>query len=247
MRKVVRLTERDIQRIVKGVLNERHTKSKYRILNEAYLPAVQEGDEECDIVCERKHAKYGSNGSLVQRIQHGLSRCGFNVKSEGGGMMPGCKDDPNKCDGLFRGETKKAVEEFQRKHGLSVDGVVGKETINKLNETNCMAFKDCDCETQNDDDSSPIPGQKIDYDKYDCDELKRCLNSMGTDWCMNDLEKCLKGKKPPVKSPRKQQCERCPATIDCMPKYGATPLTKLPCKDPFIIQCIESGCTKIAY
>jgi hypothetical protein len=241
MKKVIRLTEKDLQIIVKRVLNEGHTKSKYGILNESYLPAVQEGDSECDIVCERKQAKFGSNGSLVKRIQHGLSKCGFNVEREGGGMMSGCKDDPNKCDGLFRKETKKAVEEFQKKYGLQpIDGAVGKKTIEKLKGVGCMEFKQCSCNTQQDDD---IYIEDY-YDKFDCEKLKSCLNSMGKDWCMDDLNKCLKGEKSSVKKPPINfACGNCPDTINCMPSPGR----KTVCDQPFYKSCISKKCTKPIY
>jgi hypothetical protein len=240
MKKVIRLTESDLTRLVKKVIGEQHRSiSKNIMLNEAYLPAVQEGDSECDIVCERKQAKVGSNGSLVKRIQHGLSKCGFNVKREGGGMMSGCKDDPNKCDGLFRGETKKAVEEFQRKNGLPIDGAVGKKTIEKLKGVGCMEFKQCSCNTQQDDD---IYIEDY-YDKFDCDELKRCLNSIGKDWCKSDLDRCLKGEKSSVKKPPFNGCGNCPDTVNCMPSPGR----KSVCDQPFYKSCISKKCTKPIY
>ena len=37
-----------------------------------------------------------------------------------------------KADGVFGNKTKEAVEDFQRKHGLTVDGIAGKKTIAAL-------------------------------------------------------------------------------------------------------------------
>jgi hypothetical protein len=257
MKKVIRLTEKDLQIIVKRVLNEGHTKSKYGILNESYLPAVQEGDSECDIVCERKQAKFGSNGSLVKRIQRGLSKCGFNVEREGGGMMPGCKDDPNKCDGLFRKETKKAVEEFQKKNQLRPDGAVGKATLLKLQSNGCLTFEDCDCSKLQKIKTLPIDNQDQLRD-VDCYTLKKCLQqfmSTGTSGVppktidIIALERCLKGKqKPDGDKPKVNGCiyesgairRNCPATINCMP----SPNKPNPCDSPMNKWCIAQGCTK---
>ena len=40
--------------------------------------------------------------------------------------------DLGKADGVFGSKTKAAVEDFQRKHGLTVDGIAGKKTIAAL-------------------------------------------------------------------------------------------------------------------
>ena len=45
-------------------------------------------------------------------------------------MAAGC--DLGKADGVFGSKTKAAVEDFQRKHGLTVDGIAGKKTIAAL-------------------------------------------------------------------------------------------------------------------
>lgn len=43
-----------------------------------------------------------------------------------------CKGYDIKVDGIFGSNTLNEVKDFQRKNGLSVDGVVGKETFTKL-------------------------------------------------------------------------------------------------------------------
>ena len=102
------------------------------VINEAYLPNVQQGDDLCGILCGRKQAKFGANGPVVAEIQNALAKCGFNVEKEGGGINKGCKDNMQLCDGKFRKETEKAVKEFQRANGLTQDGSVGKKTLTAL-------------------------------------------------------------------------------------------------------------------
>jgi peptidoglycan L-alanyl-D-glutamate endopeptidase CwlK len=55
--------------------------------------------------------KVGSKGKDVQRVQNAV-----NVKA----------------DGIFGPATKKAVQAYQMRHGLSADGIVGKQTWSKL-------------------------------------------------------------------------------------------------------------------
>ena len=57
--------------------------------------------------------KYGSTGEGVKIIQRALSQAGFPVIA----------------DGIFRSVTQEAVVEFQRKHGLVSDGIVGPATL----------------------------------------------------------------------------------------------------------------------
>jgi hypothetical protein len=262
MKKVIKLTENDLTHIVKRVMNEQILRKKTilnrrRTINEAYLPIIQQGDDICDIVCERKQAKFGSNGDVVKLIQHGLSKCGFNVKREGGGILKGCKDDPKNCDGLFRGETKKAVEEFQAANKLTADGSVGKSTIMKLYDNKCITFKDCGCQTQDTEDQSTIPEKESFLDGVDCDELIDCLKKLmvGDNGKKLDsipvfnLELCLSKKTPlPKKNllPKKEgsrcvwQGKTCPSTLNCMPSTGGVN----PCQTFMGKYCISTGCTK---
>lgn len=61
--------------------------------------------------------KQGSRGQMVRTIQTKLKRWGY-LKGN--------------VDGIFGAQTKKAVEYFQRKNGLAVDGIVGKATARAL-------------------------------------------------------------------------------------------------------------------
>ena len=59
---------------------------------------------------------YGSKGSDVTELQKLLNKNGANLTE----------------DGIFGDQTKKAVQEYQQKNGLSVDGIVGNNTWGAL-------------------------------------------------------------------------------------------------------------------
>ena len=61
--------------------------------------------------------KQGSKGENVKTIQTKLKNWGYYKGS---------------VDGVFGSETKKAVISFQKKNGLTADGVVGKKTLEAL-------------------------------------------------------------------------------------------------------------------
>jgi N-acetylmuramoyl-L-alanine amidase len=65
--------------------------------------------------------KVGDSGSFVREIQEDLLKAGFSLPIYG-------------ADGTFGSETERAVMKFQKKHGLTVDGLVGPKTLDKLNE-----------------------------------------------------------------------------------------------------------------
>lgn len=54
----------------------------------------------------------GARGKYVKRVQRRLTRDGFRTEP----------------DGIFGPKTKRRVKEFQRKHRLAVDGIVGRRT-----------------------------------------------------------------------------------------------------------------------
>ncbi|MFP7225669.1 M15 family metallopeptidase [Priestia filamentosa] len=61
----------------------------------------------------------GDQGTLVKGLQGKLQALEFNIGSTG-------------IDGFFGAATEKAVKEFQKKHGLKVDGIVGTATQSKI-------------------------------------------------------------------------------------------------------------------
>ncbi|MGD6876750.1 peptidoglycan recognition protein family protein [Bacillus infantis] len=60
---------------------------------------------------------HGDKGSQVKDIQEKLSKLGYSVGT---------------IDGIFGDKTDAAVERFQRDNGLTVDGIVGKNTLAKM-------------------------------------------------------------------------------------------------------------------
>ncbi len=65
----------------------------------------------------------GDSGPFVQDIQEELMKAGYRLPRFG-------------ADGHFGEETENAVMRFQKNYGLSVDGLVGPITLNKLQEVN---------------------------------------------------------------------------------------------------------------
>ena len=184
-KRIVRLTESQLGKIVKSVMNE------------GYQSLVGTSDDICEIICKRKVAAKGSTGDIVKMIQHLLAVHGYNQKYSGGGMTGDyCYSDWRKCDGLFKGHTEDAVEEFQRsledKYGLVVDGIVGYNTWKVM----CTVFKstkslpkdkfckECKCENKLRDDGRQdqedwsgdfiIDPIRI-IDTIDCKNLKDCV------------------------------------------------------------------------
>lgn len=64
--------------------------------------------------------RYGSRGSSVRELQTRLKRWGYYTGS---------------IDGIYGSGTQEAVKRFQRKNGLSVDGIVGRQTAAALGMT----------------------------------------------------------------------------------------------------------------
>ncbi len=66
--------------------------------------------------------RLGDKGELVRLLQEKLNRKGYNLK----------------VDGDFGGKTETAVKDYQKKNGLTSDGVVGPKTWAKLYDANNM-------------------------------------------------------------------------------------------------------------
>ena len=254
-KRVIKLTENQLSKIVKSVLNE------------AYTGIIQIGDDLCEIECERKIAAYGSNGDAVKEIQHALSKCGFNAKYEGGGMNEGCGENRKNCDGKFREHTRDSVKEFQRENGLTVDGKVGSDTLKKLVSEGCLDDPECDCEEQDFDQEFEQDDTKEDYVKqFDCEEVKHCMQKYlfaspvpdysGFMQCiLNNAIKDIDKRTDydyKYKDGKLTQCSwyvdginryKCPEYMDCMPKIGGIDKN---CNSIAIRACIKAGCTKKA-
>lgn len=63
------------------------------------------------------NVSYGARGNLTKWIQRKLNYLGYNS---------------GEADGIFGDKTLAAVKNFQNKNGLAVDGIVGRNTWNKL-------------------------------------------------------------------------------------------------------------------
>lgn len=61
----------------------------------------------------------GSKGEAVTQLQNDLNRLGFNVGN---------------VDGIFGEKTYIAVREFQQYYGLTVDGIAGEKTLDKIDQ-----------------------------------------------------------------------------------------------------------------
>ena len=62
-------------------------------------------------------SKRGSRGTEVRNIQSRLSAWGYN---------------PGSVDGIYGAKTEAAVKRFQKKHGLTPDGIAGPATLAKI-------------------------------------------------------------------------------------------------------------------
>lgn len=90
-----------------------------------------------------KSVKYGMKGDVVGKIQQFLIDNGYKNVSKSG-----------KADKIFGKRTKSSVEEFQKNNGLTVDGVVGKNTWAKLNDPKAVK-KGSESTTQNSNNNTP--------------------------------------------------------------------------------------------
>ena len=96
---------------------------------------VQETDTEFSAITEDgKIMNIGSKGELVKEVQSTLINSGYSgdtgtpITKD----IEGCKEDSNKCDGIYGKSTKEMVKQYQTDIGLTVDGIVGKQTFDAL-------------------------------------------------------------------------------------------------------------------
>ena len=229
-KRIFRLTESQIDRLSK------------RLLNESGI--IKNQDTICDIICQEKIAMYGSNGDVVKMIQHLLYVNQFNTKYAGGGMKgDACYRNYKDCDGLYKEETKKAVEEFQKSTNyLKVDGKFGystwKQMCTYLNFTNsvtknmfCDISQNCNCnDFQNDiqDDFNDVDvfNPIKDIDNIECGRIKRCLKEHilipGPDYL--GFENCIFDQK--IVNEKDWNCQL------CKQKFPTGYVNRMPSVDP---------------
>ncbi|MDQ0257008.1 N-acetyl-anhydromuramyl-L-alanine amidase AmpD [Evansella vedderi] len=79
------------------------------------------GGEDMPVNLPTRTLRRGDHGEQVRRLQNALMQAGVNLPQFG-------------ADGIFGQETERAVRRFQREHGLTIDGIAGPETYQRLRE-----------------------------------------------------------------------------------------------------------------
>lgn len=246
MKKKIKLTESDLENIIKRVLNEQSSQSPL-----------------CPVQCKTKVLGKGNAGEDVKLIQNALAKCGFNKEKFGGGMKVGCDKDHTKCDGKFNTETAKAVREFQKSVGITMDGLVGPNTLSKLMEGQdpCLSPIKCNCKKKtdkiSDQEQSVTDGgadsmlNVTDKVTVGCKKSMDCFkkhsdgnfisNACGLANCLGICipDGMCKGKYDrPVND---SDCKGCPKYINEMPGVGIRKK-----RTDKIQRCIDTGCTTVA-
>ena len=107
-------------------------------LNSLYSAATKTSDSSSSSSASTDDGKMriGSTGSAVKQVQTLLKQLGFYSGS---------------IDGNFGSGTYKAVVAFQKKYGLTVDGVVGSATLKKLQNASSSSSSSSSSTAKNDD------------------------------------------------------------------------------------------------
>ena len=119
-----------------------------------YLPIA---DEFCQVLGGKGQLKRGAKGELVELFQTALNSCGAQPTLE--------------VDGDFGTKTKEAVEAFQNRHNLKVDGGIGPETSGKLCELGCIPKEICTKCEGGKQGQTPIKDGGI---NVDCERVQGC-------------------------------------------------------------------------
>lgn len=253
---------------VKPILDDNFIKDALK--EAAYGTCVINGDTLCKIKCKIKVAAIKCPKSReVKEIQHALAKKGY-FSGEGGGMSKKCSEDIEACDGIFDWRTKKAVTEFQTEFGLSPDGVVGYETLTKMEEKGLIDPLNCNCEEEKKRDENKVRDndQKIieketeeieGIGKVDCNTIIFCVNyfakrlkpgTIPNQDGIGGLLECLRNPDYFDKDKKRvdDDTQKCPTYIDCMPKIYKNIMPDERCTSAsFKKRCVDTGKTKIAY
>jgi len=138
-----------------------------------YLPIA---DEFCQVLGGKGQLKRGAKGDLVKLFQEALNACGIEPLQQ------------LEVDGNFGSKTRDAVELFQEKNGLTVDGAIGPETSGKLCELGCIPKEICDkCKGGGQKGDAPVKDGGI---NVDCEKVQGCISKfMGglkEDFCIDE-------------------------------------------------------------
>ena len=86
--------------------------------------AIPKGLDDGPVQVTKPTLRKGSSGEHVIELQEDLLELGYDLGSYG--------PEGNGIDGKFGAKTENAVKDFQTKHGLKADGIVGPETWDAL-------------------------------------------------------------------------------------------------------------------
>jgi len=179
------------------------------------IPTLQVGDTLCDIKCGKKAARSGSKGDVVKTLQLGLIDCGFALPNYG-------------ADGKYGNETSEAVKRLQTENEITVDGVIGPETIVVMIDKGCVKVENCNCEEKKSFDDDAISDEQR-RGREDADEYEKEQSKKRDDEMMKNL---------PIKGDG-YECEKCPKYINRMPGPNREELTN------FEAWCINDCDTKV--
>ncbi len=98
--------------------------------SELETPAFARNAWLTDVLRGKRLLRFGARGEAVRLIQEALISSEVRRASAPGTRLPKFG-----IDGIFGWETHHAVEDFQREYGLTVDGIVGPQTMYWLDET----------------------------------------------------------------------------------------------------------------
>lgn len=125
MKKVIRLSESDLMRIVKRVINEGNTypddfEDLFQLVDKQPTYNI------CNIAGGKVVIGKGNQGPLVALWQDHLNAV-INNEPEKYSIK-----EPLVKDGIFGEKTKKLTMEFQKNKGVTQDGIVGGKTFNQI-------------------------------------------------------------------------------------------------------------------
>jgi hypothetical protein len=108
---------------------------KFKDISKNASGYVQPTDTDWSAVTEdNKVIGLNAKGPLVKQVQKTLIGIGYSGTTSGSVTtdVAGCKEDVEKCDGIYGPTTKQMVKEYQKDNGLAVDGIVGQQTYDSL-------------------------------------------------------------------------------------------------------------------
>jgi hypothetical protein len=108
---------------------------KFKDISKNASGYVQPTDTDWSAVTEdNKVIGLNAKGHLVKQVQKILIEIGYSGTTSGSITtdVEACKDDVEKCDGIYGPTTKEMVKQYQKDNGLAVDGIVGQQTYDSL-------------------------------------------------------------------------------------------------------------------